>query len=219
MFHSLDGVMQAPGGPTEDWTGGFTHGGWIWHFGDEVIGDTLGNVFVEPYELLLGRKTWEIFAAYWPFYKSEGGEDEDGGIAEQFNRIAKHVLTANPGQPLDWANSHRLADIDAVAALKQSAGPDLVIQGSTTLYPQLLAAGLIDRLVVMTYPIVLGGGKRLFGEGTPSLALSLVDHKVSSKGVIVATYEPAGKVPTGSFGSMEPSAPEVARQERMKREG
>jgi dihydrofolate reductase len=211
-FVSLDGVMQAPGGPTEDWTGGFAHGGWVWPHEDEATDDVLGALFGAPFDLLLGRKTYEIFAAYWPYV------EPGNPIGESFDRVAKYVLT-HSDDPLEWQNSHRLADIDAVRALKAGDGPDLLIQGSTTLYPQLFAASLIDRLTVMTFPIVLGSGKRLFGEGTPPFALTLLDHRTGKSGVRIATYAPGGEVPTGSFAQHEPSAREVARQERMQREG
>jgi dihydrofolate reductase len=144
-------------------------------------------------------------------------EPEDP-IGPVFDRCNKYVLTRG-GEPLDWINSHRLSGVQDVAELKQTQGPDLLIQGSSTLYPQLLAAGLIDRLFLMTFPVVLGQGKRLFGSGTPSGAWKLVDHKVSTTGVTMASYEPAGAVPVGTFQMKEPSAAEQRRQERMKKEG
>jgi dihydrofolate reductase len=211
-FVSLDGVMQAPGGPSEDWTGGFQHGGWVAPLWDEQGGEAIGELFARPFDLLLGRKTYEIFAAYWPY------AEEGDPIGTAFDKAAKYVLTGSD-DPLPWQNSHRLSSIDAVAELKACDGPDLVIQGSSTLYPQLLAAGLIDRLTVQIFPLILGPGKRLFGEGTPSLALRLTDHKQTGTGVTIATYEPAGAVQTGSFVGPDPSEREKARQERMKREG
>ncbi|MEP9358128.1 dihydrofolate reductase family protein [Sphingomonas sp. KR3-1] len=211
-FVSLDGVMQAPGGPSEDWTQGFPFGGWMFPLGDESVDQAIGGLFDQPFDLLLGRKTYEIFAAYWPY------ADPDFPITKAFNQTTKHVLTHSDA-PLDWEHSHRVATIEGVAEVKASAGPDLVIQGSSTLYPQLLAAGLIDRLIVMTFPVILGQGKRLFGAGTPPRTLTLTDHKLGSKGVMVASYEPAGEVVTGSFGSQEPSEREKARQARMQREG
>ena len=212
VFQSLDGVMQAPGGPEEDPTGGFALGGWSTSFWDEMMGQAMGGLFNGPFELLLGRKTYEIFAAHWPYAAA------DDPIAVSFNRVAKYVVTRSD-DPLAWANSHRLPDIAAAAALKAGEGPDLLIQGSSTLYPPLLAQGLIDRLFVMTFPVILGGGKRLLGAGAGSMALKLVQHQVSTTGVTMATYEPAGPVPIGSFQHAEPSEAEVARQERMKREG
>lgn len=211
VFQSLDGVMQAPGGPNEDWTGGFALGGWLQPLGDEATGAWIGELLGGDYDLLLGRKTYEIFAAYWPYV------DAGNPIARGFNAAGKYVLTRGHDS-LPWENSHRLADVDAVAALKQGDGPDLVIQGSSTLYPALLAAGLLDRLTTLTFPVVLGSGKRLFGAGTPPRTLTLVGHVVSPKGTIIAHYEPAGAVETGSFGTIAPSEREKARQDRMKRE-
>lgn len=212
-FVSLDGVMQAPGGPEEDPTGGFALGGWLFDFFDEAVGERIDALFAGDFDLLLGRRTYDIFAAYWPFV----GDDE-GGIGARFDRAGKHVLTRGD-QPLAWRNSHRLAGIDAVAALKRSDGPDLVIQGSSTLYPQLLAAGLIDRLVLMTFPLLLGSGKRLFGAGTLPRAMRMVEHRVSPGGAIVATYEPAGAVSPGSFPTIAPSAAERARRARIAEGG
>ncbi|MBY8828968.1 dihydrofolate reductase family protein [Hephaestia mangrovi] len=210
VFQSLDGVMQAPGGPREDWTGGFELGGWMFPLADEATGAWIGELFGGAYDLLLGRKTYEIFAAYWPYV------DDGNPIAKGFNAATKYVLTRGD-DPLPWENSHRLADIAAVAALKQGDGPDLIIQGSSTLYPTLLEAGLLDQLTTLTYPVVLGPGKRVFGAGTPPRTLKLVRHQVSPGGTIIAHYEPAGEVETGSFAAIEPNAREEARQQRMKR--
>jgi dihydrofolate reductase len=212
VFQSLDGVMQAPGGPTEDWTQGFTLGGWSTSFWDDAMGQAMGSLFSAPFDLLLGRKTYEIFAAHWPCV---GPDDPIGPV---FDKAGKYVLTRSD-EPFEWVNSHRLGGISDVAALKQTDGPDLLIQGSTTLYPQLLAEGLIDRLFVMTFPVVLGQGKRLFGQDTPSGAWKMIDHQTSTTGVTMATYLPAGPVPIGSFQRSEPSPAEQRRQERMKQEG
>ena len=206
-FLSLDGVMQAPGGPDEDPTGGFPYGGWLWpHFDVDA---KVGSLFDGPFDLLLGRRTYDIFAAYWPFMPP------DGPIAAVFNRISKYVLTGSEA-PLEWQGSHRLGGIDAVAALKEEVGPDLIIQGSSTLYPQLLARGLIDRLELMIGPLVLGTGKRLFGDGTPAAAFRLLEQSATPKGVIIATYEPAGPAQTGSFASIDPSEPELARRRKIE---
>ena len=211
-FLSLDGVMQAPGGPEEDPTGGFEHGGWLTTLFDEALGNQIDTLFSQPYDLLLGRKTYDIFAAHWPF------QPADDPLAATFNRIRKYVVTGSD-IPLDWEGSHRLGDLDAIAKLKEEDGPNLVIQGSTTLYPQLLERGLIDRLVLMVAPVVLGRGKRLFGEGTSSGKFRLVEHRVSSTGIAMGTYEPAGAVETGSFAMIEPSPAELARREKLQREG
>jgi dihydrofolate reductase len=209
VFLSLDGVLQAPGGPTEDPTGGFPHGGWATSYFDEMLGATIGEWFTAPYDLLLGRRTYDIFAAHWPF-----ATGDDAPMGEALTAATKHVVTHGDA-PFAWENTRRLGGIDAVAALKQSDGPDLVIQGSSTLYPPLLDRGLIDRLSVMTFPVLLGGGKSPW-TGLAGHALRLVDHKVSPAGVIVATYEPAGAIPIGSFALAESSAPEQDRQRRMQ---
>jgi len=208
-FVSLDGVIQAPGGPREDPTGCFDQGGWVFGVGDAVVDPVLGGLFAPPYALLLGRRTYDIFAAYWPFVD---GEMADMGKA--LGAADKYVLT-HGDQPLAWTNSHRLDSLAAIRTLKDSDGPDLLIQGSSTLYPPLLAAGLIDELVLMTFPVVLGTGKRLFGAGTPPGALRLLDHKVGAKGVIVTHWAPAGPVPAVDHPHPSTSAAEAERQRRM----
>jgi dihydrofolate reductase len=208
-FVSLDGVIQGPGGPTEDPTGGFDHGGWVFGIGDEVIDPILGDLFDPPYALLLGRRTYDIFAAYWPFV-----EGEMAGMGEALTAADKYVLS-HSDTPLAWANSHRLDGIAAVETLKDSDGPDLLIQGSSTLYPPLLAGGLIDELVLMTHPVLLGSGKRLFGDGTPAYALRLLDHQVGEKGVIVTRWAPAGPVPAANHPNPSSSPAEAERQRRI----
>lgn len=210
VFLSLDGVMQAPGGPTEDPTGGFPFGGWLAGIDDEAVGQSVGAFFDRPYALLLGRRTYAIFAAYWPYIDGAG---EDGGMASAFTAADKYVLTRR-GTDLGWANSHALGDLDALAEMRAGEGPDLLIQGSSTLYPALLARGMLDRLTLLTFPVVLGRGKTLFGDGTPPGMLRLVEHSVSPGGVVIATYEPAGPVRTGSFGQAD-NARETERQRRM----
>lgn len=183
VFQSLDGVMQGPGGPEEDTSDGFDLGGWIWPYWDDMSREVvMGYLAGEPYELLLGRKTYDIFASYWP------NMPEEDPIASRFNPTAKHVLTRGDAA-LQWNNSHKLAGIDALRELKATDGPDLLIQGSTTLYPQLLAAGLLDRLILQTFPTILGGGKRLFGKGTPPRSMRLVSSVASTTGVVIATYD------------------------------
>lgn len=211
-FVSLDGVMQAPGGPHEDPTGGFTHEGWLAAIFEEGLGHQVDTLFAPPFDLLLGRRTYDIFAAHWPFTQ------EDQGIADAFRKCRKYVLTRSD-MALDWAGSERVAGLDALAALKETDGPNLVIQGSSTLYPQLLERGLIDRLIVMTAPVVLGKGKRLFGEGTPAGAWKLIEHRLTPGGIAMATFDPAGPVRTADFGMPEPTPQELARREKVKREG
>jgi dihydrofolate reductase len=209
-FVSLDGVMQAPGGPEEDPTGGFDLGGWLAPFFDEAVGEQIDELFTPPFDLLLGRRTYDIFAAYWPY-----NAGEPGGIGQLFDRASKYVVTGS-GRTLDWQNSRRVESLEDLAEIKRGEGPDLVIQGSGTLYPQLLSAGLIDRLVLMTFPVILGSGKRLFGEGTVPAAMRMVEHRVTARGNIIAAYEPHGAVEPGSFASGEPSAAELERRRRIE---
>lgn len=208
-FITLDGVIQGPGGPTEDPTGGFKFSGWLPPVGDEGIEEKIGELFSRPFDLLLGRRTYEIFSAYWPYAPEEMAE-----IRDPFNACTKYVVT-HGNEPLPWQNSERVNDIGKLHSIKQEDGPDLVIQGSSTLYPQLLEAGLLDELTLMMSPLVLGQGKRLFGEGTPPQTLKMTGHKVSPGGNIIATYEPAGPVETGSYVSGEPSERELLRQAAM----
>ena len=211
-FVSVDGVIQAPGGPEEDPTGGFAYGGWSFPHWDEMMGAAMGESFARPFDLLLGRKTWEIFAAHWPYTEEPP--------ADLFNNATKYVATSS-AEPLAWANSIRLeGDVPAaVARLKQGDGPDLLTQGSSVLVQSLLAAGLVDELNLMVFPVLLGHGKKLFGEAAKPGELELVSSRTSTTGVIVASYRPARPIRTGSFQLAEPSAAEVARRARMKLEG
>lgn len=210
---SLDGVMQAPGGPEEDPTGGFRFGGWVWPLGDDMFGQEIMSLFGGFYDLLLGRKTYEIFAAYWPY------QDADNPIAKSFNAVTKYVATRSD-LPLTWDKSVALHDAAAdVARLKAEDGPDLVTQGSCNLLKTLLARDLIDEFRLFTFPVILGRGKRLFGEESKPGALKLVDSKVSPSGIVIATYRRDGAVKTGTFATRPPSDAELKRRERMKREG
>jgi len=213
-FVSLDGVMQGPGGPTEDPTGGFALGGWTVNYWDEPMGQFMGQMFEAPFDLLLGRKTYEIFAAHWPFV---GADDP---IGQSFNKVTKYVATSST-EPLTWVNSVALrGDVAAeIGRLKQGEGPDLLTQGSSVLLQTLLANDLIDEFRLLTFPVVLGKGKRLFGQTSAPGALKLVASQVSTSGVIMSVYHRAGAISTGSFQLAEPTAAENARQERMKREG
>ena len=228
VFVSLDGVMQAPGGASEDPTGGFAHGGWLPQFFDEDVGRAIDAFFGDDYDLLLGRRTYDIFAAYWPYVGGEAtgigeifdrtGKDEGEAAAiamgEAFTRAKKYVLTR--GTPdLGWSNSHRLGGMDDLRAVRNGEGPDLLIQGSSTIYPWLMTAGLLDSLTLMIFPVVLGGGKRLFGDGTPAESLRMVDHKVTRSGAVIATYEPAGNIEHGWAGPQSTSQREEARQAAM----
>ena len=209
VFISLDGVMQAPGGPEEDPTSDFRLGGWVQPLWDADMGPFEGLIMGE-YDLLLGRRTYDIFASYWPY-------NQDNPIGEKFQRINKYVLT-HSDEPLEWQNSYRLSGdtAEAVAELKRSSGRDLLIQGSSTLYPQLLSAGMIDRLFLMTFPILLGRGKSIFDGALTPGAMKLIEHFVTPAGVVMTSYEPAGEVLTGSFETKEPSDQELERRETMK---
>jgi dihydrofolate reductase len=209
VFISLDGVMQAPGGPDEDPTSGFALGGWTHPFFTGDMGPFEGIISGE-YDLLLGRRTYDIFAAYWP-------NNRDNPIGEKFQRINKYVLT-HSGKPLDWENSHKISGdtAAAISELKKSEGRDLLIQGSSTLYPPLLSAGLIDRLLLMTFPVLLGKGKSIFDDSQKPSRMKLAEHYVSDKGVLFTTYEPDGDVQTGTFATKEPSEAELELRERIK---
>lgn len=195
-FISLDGVMQAPGGPEEDTSGGFAHGGWVWPYADESD-EVMGGVFEHPFELLLGRRTYDIFAAYWPHVAEDAPHR---GIADQFNGTTKHVATRRP-DTLAWQNSHALGPdiIATVRELKRGDGPDLVTQGSSDLVHQLLATNLVDEVRLLVYPILLGRGKRLFDDHAQASAFRLEQSKATSKGVLINRYVREGDVRTGSF--------------------
>jgi dihydrofolate reductase len=209
VFLSLDGVMQAPGGPEEDPTGGFRFGGWTAPFWVEDMGP-FEKIIQSDYDLLLGKRTYDIFAAYWP-------NNQDNAIGERFQRINKYVLT-HSSELLAWQNSYQLSGetAEAVGALKKTDGRDLLIQGSSTLYAPLISAGLINRLVLMTFPVVLGQGKSIFDGSQKPGGLRLVDSFVSTTGVVTAIYEPAGEVQTGSFATKEPSQAELKLREKIK---
>ena len=213
---SMDGVMQAPGGPTEDPTKGFKFGGWQMPYFDQVFGEELDRVF-RNFDLLLGRKTYEIFAGYWPYY--DDGESH-GGIAKQFNEIKKYVVSRSGELDTSWQGSVLLRDIANVKRLKQEDGPNLVTQGSTELVHALLANDLVDAMSIFTMPVVLGGGKKLFADGSVPHSFKLTGSRVSSTGVLIGHYERDGeiKIVDGALGQ-SPSKREIARRERMKREG
>lgn len=197
-FVSVDGVIQAPGGPDEDRSGDFAYGGWVAGYADDVFGAAIGKLFEVPYELLLGRKTYDIFASYWPHYTDPSKPDY--AIAEQFNRIRKHVATHRP-ESLAWHNSHALLPdpVTALRALKQGEGPALLTQGSSELVHLLFAHDLVDELHLFVFPVVLGRGKRLFGADAHPAGFSLQASNVSPNGIVIASYTRAGEVKTGSF--------------------
>jgi dihydrofolate reductase len=206
-FQSIDGVMQGAGTPDEDRSNGFTLGGWTVPLTDDSAAPWMDKLYNEPeYDLLIAKRTYDIFSAYWPYHLEDP-------IGAKFQRINKYVLT-HSDEPLTWEHSHKLSGdaADAVRKLKSTEGRDLLLQGSSTLYPPLLAAGLIDRLVLMTFPVLLGKGKRIFGATAAPGAFKLVEHHVTDKGVVFATYEPDGTVKTGTFESKPPSEAELKRR-------
>ena len=185
-FVSLDGVMQAPGGATEDPSGGFDLGGWTVKYSDEKSGSavmrTLGTL-ARPNDVLLGRKTYDIWASVWPHLPA------DNSMAAVYNKANKYVMTSGTST-LSWANSHQLRSIDELKKVKAGNGPDIIMWGSSTLFPQLLEANLLDRLLLLTFPLTLGKGKKLFGSTTHPVTMKLLASEVNSTGIIIATYEP-----------------------------
>ena len=205
-FISLDGVMQAPGGPEEDPTGGFTLGGWaVNYFDDQMMGRIADS---GPYDLLLGRGTYEIFAAHWPY--------DEGPIADQLNSAQKHVASTTLDEA-EWSNSTVISgDVaEYVAALKREDGPEIQVHGSPGLIQTLLEHDLIDEFRLWIFPVVVGGGKRFFGDGTIPAGLKLTDSKVSKTGVTINVYERAGGIEPGSMEFEEPTEAEVERRERL----
>ena len=193
-FLTLDGVMQAPGGPGEDDSGGFAYGGWSVNYWDEQMGQVQGEAIRPPFDLVLGRTTYDIFAAYWPHAGDEAG-------AKPLNDAVKYVASRN--QPaLEWSNSVLIeGDVaTSIAALKQEVGPELQVHGSGNLIQTLLRHSLVDQYRLWVFPLVIGSGKRLFAEGAIPAGLKLVDSVVSTTGVVMGTYEPAGEIVLGSFG-------------------
>jgi dihydrofolate reductase len=201
-FATLDGVMQAPGGPEEDPTGGFEHGGWSVGYWDEAMGQWMGEFMGKPFDLVLGRRTYEIFAAHWPNARDEPG-------ATELNAATKYVASRTL-QSVDWENSQLLEGdaAEAIARLKGQDGPELQVHGSSDLIQTLLRHGLVDQLRVWIFPVVLGTGKRLFGDGTVPAGLELVDSKTAPTGVVFLTYAPAGEPRYGSFALDAPTEAE-----------
>ena len=192
-FVTLDGVMQAPGGPGEDDSGGFAYGGWSVNYWDEQMGQVMGEATSTPFAMVLGRRTYDIMAAYWPHASEAEG-------APTFNNATKYV--ASRGRPtLEWSNSVLIEGdaADGIAALKKEDGPELQVHGSANLIQTLLRHDLVDQYRLWVFPLVIGSGKRLFSDGTIPSGLKLVNSKVSSTGVVMGTWEPAGEIAIGSF--------------------
>jgi dihydrofolate reductase len=194
-FLTLDGVMQAPGGPGEDEEGGFSKGGWSVNFFDDEVGEAMDTFMSVPFDLVLGRKTYDIFAAYWP-----NASPEDA--AKPLNAATKYV--ASRGRPnLSWERSVLLeGDVaQAVASLKQEDGPELQVHGSGDLLQTLIREGVVDEFQLLVFPVLVGSGKRLFAQGTVPASLKLIESRVSPSGVFIGRYQPAGELVTGTFGA------------------
>jgi dihydrofolate reductase len=209
---TLDGIMQAPGGPEEDPRGGFTQGGWVSTFVDEAVEEALGKIMSGEFDLLLGRRTYEIFAAHWPYAG-------DNPIKQAFNKATKYVVTHSLDR-FDWVNSQPIGGdiVDGIRRLKKSDGPELHIWGSGELLQTLIAAELVDEFRIWVFPLVLGKGKRLFEYGVPSRGLTLVESRGTPNGVLFNTYRPAGPLPGGSLAPENPSEAELARRGKLAAE-
>jgi len=212
-FASLDGIMQAPGGPEEDPTGGFTLGGWMFSYADDSMDISDSGFDGRDRELVLGRRTYQIFEAYWPY------QPKDHPIAKTLNAAKKHVASRTLTE-LHWNNSTLLQGdvVKAIIALKGQPGPDMQIIGSSNLIQTLQAASLIDEYNVWTFPVVLARGKRLFSDAARPAALRLVRSQVSDTGVVMSSYVPGGDIQPGSFPGAETSEKELARRKMMKNE-
>jgi dihydrofolate reductase len=225
-FVTLDGVMQAPGGPEEDPTGGFAHGGWAVNHWDDAMYAAMAESLATPFDLLLGRKTYEIFAAHWP-HVGDGERDARGGTASEVDdpaaaalNSAKKYVASRTLETLQWNNSTLLeGDVaDAVGKLKAQDGPDIVVQGSSDLLQTLLQHDLVDEFRIWAFPVIVGPGKRLFGDGTIPGGVHLVDSKTSSTGVVMATYRRSGEIDIGSFEFANPTDEEIERRTRLTAE-
>ncbi|MFL6327694.1 MAG: dihydrofolate reductase family protein [Nitrososphaeraceae archaeon] len=214
-FIALDNVMQAPGGPEEDPTGGFEHEGWVAGYFDDFLLNVMIKQTSKPFDLLLGRKTYEIFAAYWPYVNPDRNP-----FAAKLNNAKKYVASKTLTK-LDWNNSELInGDIpDGIKRIKEQDGPEIQVHGSSNLVQTLLKHDLVDELWLKIFPVTLGTGKRLFAEGTIAAGFKLLESGISPSGVIIANYERSGEVKMGSFGLETPSEAELARRKRLKESG
>ena len=214
-FITLDNVMQAPGGPEEDPTGGFEHEGWLFGYSDDFLLNVMIKQTSKPFDLLLGRKTYEIFAAYWPYVNAD-----QNPFAAKLNNAKKYVASKTLTK-LDWNNSELInGDVpEGIKRIKAQDGPEIQVHGSSNLVQTLLKYDLVDDLWLKIFPVTLGTGKRLFSEGTIPAGFKLLESGISPSGVIIANYERAGEVKMGSFGLETPSEAELARRKRLKESG
>lgn len=211
-FSTMDGVLQSPGGPQEDPSNGFKWGGWTFHYWDDMMNETMDKLTANPYDLLLGRRTYEIFAAHWPY-------QENHPIAEIFNRIEKYVVATTPVD-LSWKKSTLISGdvVSELKKLKSQNGPDLLVHGSSRLVQILLSNQLVDILDIWTFPITFGKGKKLFQEGTGAHQWKLTQSAISKTGVIMASYIPDGDVKIGSFVPDQVSDAELLRRDKLAKE-
>jgi len=214
-FITLDGVVQAPGGPEEDPTGGFKYEGWVAGYFDDFLLKVMVKQTGKPFDLLLGRKTYEIFAAYWPYVNAHKNP-----FAAKLNNSKKYVASKTLTK-LDWSNSELInGDVPkGIKRIKEQDGPEIQVHGSGNLIQTLLQHDLVDELWLKIFPVILGVGKRLFVEGAIPAGFKLLESGISPSGVIIASYERAGEVKTGSLGLEIPSEAELARRKRLKEEG
>lgn len=208
-FVTLDGVMQAPGGPEEDTSGGFNYGGWSFHYWDEMMGKVMDEALKRPFELVLGRKTYEIFAGHWPKIK-------DDPTADILNNARKYVVSQTLKEA-NWQNSTLIRNNIPweIKKLKEKNGPELQVHGSSNLIQTLLKHDLVDEFLIWTFPVTIGRGKRLFGNGTTPGSFELLDTKISGTGVTITTYKPTGELTTGSFALEEPTEDEMMRHKKL----
>lgn len=211
-FVTLDGIMQAPGGPEEDPSDGFKYGGWSVNYWDDMMGQIMADSMAEPFDLLLGRKTYEIFAAHWPNIK-------DDPAADKLNNIKKYVVSLKLNKA-EWNNSILIKSnvVREIMKLKDENGPEIQVHGSGNLIQTLIKENLIDEFRLWIFPVLLGNGKKLFGEGTNARNLKLVDTKSSTTGVMISTYVPDGELKTGSFALENPTSAELERRKKLKEE-
>ena len=211
-FITLDGVMQASGGPQEDPAGGFSYGGWSVNYWDDIMGRVMGDFMSKPFDLLLGRKTYEIFAAHWPHAK-------DDPAADILNNTKKYVVSKTLDK-VTWNNSTLIKGdaVHGIEKIKNENGPEIQVHGSSNLIQTLLKNNLVDLYRLWIFPVTVGKGKRLFGEGTIPAGLKLLSSKVSTTGVIISDYEPGGELKTGSFALENPTGDELKRRDKLKAE-
>lgn len=211
-FITLDNVMQAPGGPEEDPTGGFEHGGWMFGYFDDFLLDVMIKQTSKPFDLLLGRKTYEIFAAYWPYVNAD-----QNPFSAKLNNAKKYVASKTLTK-LDWSNSELInGDVsEGIKRIKEQDGPEIQVHGSSNLVQTLLKYDLVDGLWLKIFPVTLSTGKRLFAEGTIPAGFKLLESGISPSGVIIANYAHVGEIKVGSFGLETPSKAELARRKRLR---